>query len=250
MIFCRFDAGHGAQYGLVEHHNIQPIIGDIFTTYELDGESIPFGAVRLLAPVEPSKIVGIGLNYKAHAQELNFNTLTVPTLFLKPPTTVIAQQEKIICPAMSQQVEFEAELAVVIGKLAKDVPQDQALNHVLGYTCLNDVTARDLQRSDGQWTRAKGFDTFSPMGPWIVTDLDPANVQIESYLNGVLKQNANTSEMIFSIPQIIAFVSQVMTLYPGDVITTGTPAGVAALKKGDTIDVRIDGVGILRNYVD
>lgn len=205
---------------------------------------------RLLAPVLPSKIVAIGLNYRAHAAEFNQDIPDEPLFFLKPSTAVIGPDEDIVYPAhMSHRVDYEGELAIVMGRCAKDVSVSEAPSHVLGYTAFNDVTARDLQGRDGQWTRAKGFDTFAPMGPWIETELDPNSVLIESFLNGDKRQSASTDDMIFNAAELVSFVSRVMTLLPGDIIATGTPPGVGKMKPGDIVEVRVEGIGSLKNTV-
>ena len=213
------------------------------------GEEIPLSEVKLLAPSVPSKIVALGLNYRDHAKELGLPIPEEPLLFLKPPSAVIGPEEKIILPPESKRVDYEAELAVVIRKRARRIAPQRAFDYILGYTCFNDVTARDLQKKDGQWTRAKSFDTFAPFGPWIETDLDPSNLKVRSYLNGFLRQDSSTSELIFPVPEIVSFVSQVMTLEPGDVIATGTPPGIGPLSSGDLIEVEIEGIGRLKNYV-
>ncbi|MDH4227960.1 MAG: fumarylacetoacetate hydrolase family protein [Deltaproteobacteria bacterium] len=206
---------------------------------------------KLLSPVLPSKIVAIGLNYKAHAAEFNKELPSEPMMFLKPSTSVIGPGDAIVYPShMSRRVDYEAELAIVAGKTAKDVEAGDARDYILGYTCINDVTARDLQGKDVQYTRAKGFDTFAPIGPWIETELkDPMNVRVESYLNGEKRQDSSTSDMIFSVYELFSFVSKVMTLYPGDVIATGTPSGVGKMKPGNTIEIRVEGIGSLLNTV-
>jgi 2-keto-4-pentenoate hydratase/2-oxohepta-3-ene-1,7-dioic acid hydratase in catechol pathway len=197
----------------------------------------------------PSKIVGIGQNYRAHAAEMGKGIPEEPLMFLKPPSSVIGDGVPIERPAGYERVDFEGELGVVIGKRAKNVSREDALDYVAGYTCVNDVSCRDLQKKDGQWARAKGFDSFCPVGPRVVPGLDPSNLRITTRLNGVVKQDSSTSDMIFDVPTIIAFVSRHMTLEQGDVITTGTPAGVANLSPGDVVEVEISGIGILRNPV-
>jgi 2-keto-4-pentenoate hydratase/2-oxohepta-3-ene-1,7-dioic acid hydratase in catechol pathway len=197
----------------------------------------------------PSKIVGIGQNYRAHAAEMGKGIPEEPLMFLKPPSSVIGDGVPIERPAGYERVDFEGELGVVIGKRAKNVSREDALEYVAGYTCVNDVSCRDLQKKDGQWARAKGFDSFCPVGPRVVPGLDPSNLRITTRLNGVVKQDSSTSDMIFDVPTIIAFVSRHMTLEQGDVITTGTPAGVANLSPGDVVEVEISGIGILRNPV-
>ncbi len=212
------------------------------------GEEVDLTEARLLSPSVPSKIVALGLNYKDHARELGLPLPQEPLIFLKPPSAVIGPEEEIILPPESKRVDYEAELAVVIGKRARRVPPEKALDYVLGYTCFNDVTARDLQKKDGQWTRAKSFDTFAPFGPWIETDLEPFNLKVRSYLNGKICQDSSTAELIFSVPEIISFISHVMTLEPGDVIATGTPPGIGPLSPGDTIEIEVEGIGRLRNF--
>ena len=204
---------------------------------------------KILSPVPVGKILAIGLNYRAHAEESGKTLPSEPLIFLKPASAVIAHLEPIILPVQSQEVHYEGELAVIIGKKAKDVSPQEAMKHVLGYTILNDVTARDLQRKDGKYTRAKGFDTFAPIGPCFVTDLDPAEATIETRVNHELRQNSPCNDMIFSIPELIAFVSSIMTLHPFDILTTGTPPGVGPITHGDTVKITIPGIGTLENPV-
>lgn len=206
--------------------------------------------VKLLSPCFPTKIVAIGLNYKDHAEELGLALPEEPLLFLKPSSSVIGPCDTIFMPPQSNRVDYEAELAVVIAKTARDVAAFEASDYILGYTCLNDVTARDLQSKDGQWTRAKGFDTFCPIGPWIETDLDPSDLDIALFLNGELKQHSRTSNLVFDPFQLVEFVSHIMTLMPGDVIATGTTSGIGPMKPGDQVEVRIEGIGSLINSVD
>ncbi len=207
--------------------------------------------VTLLAPVVPSKIICVGLNYRAHvdASQSAAKAPLQPMIFLKPPSSIIGPEDKIEYPPQSLRVDFEAELGIVIGKRAKNVPEKKALEYILGYTCVNDVTARDLQKTDGQWGRAKGFDTFCPVGPWIVSGNDFNNLKIEGILNGAIKQSGNTSDMIFKVPFLISYISSIMTLEPGDLISTGTPAGIEPMNSGDTIEVKIDNIGTLKNTV-
>jgi len=206
--------------------------------------------MKLLEPVVPSKIVCVGRNYHEHAAELGNKVPDEPLLFLKAPSAIIASGEEIVLPGASQQVEHEGELGVVIGRVARNIASDEdPLSYVLGYTCVNDVTARDLQRKDVQFTRGKSFDTFCPVGPWIETNIDPANVTVETRLNGEVKQKGNTADMAFPIAFLIRYISEIMTLYPGDLIATGTPAGVSRMKPGDTVEVEVSGIGILRNQV-
>jgi 2-keto-4-pentenoate hydratase/2-oxohepta-3-ene-1,7-dioic acid hydratase in catechol pathway len=199
--------------------------------------------------LRPSKIVGIGQNYRAHAAEMGKGIPEEPLMFLKPPSAVIADGMPIERPSGYERVDYEGELGVVIGKRAHRVARERALDFVGGYICVNDVTVRDLQKKDGQWTRAKGFDTFCPMGPRIATGLDPAKLRITTRVNGVIKQDSSTSDLIFDVPTLIAFVSQHMTLEEGDVISTGTPSGVGPLQPGDVVEVEIEGIGVLRNPV-
>lgn len=206
--------------------------------------------VRLLAPCSPSKIVAVGLNYRDHAEELNLALPEEPLLFMKPSTSVIGPVDPIVLPPQSKRVDHEAELAIVIGKPARNVTSDKARDYIMGYTCLNDVTARDLQQKDGQWTRAKGFDTFCPIGPWIETEVDASDLAVSLLLNGELKQQSRTANLIFDTFRLVEFISHIMTLLPGDVIATGTPSGIGALKQGDTVEVRIEGIGSLINPVN
>ncbi|OGW75786.1 MAG: hypothetical protein A2Z72_05220 [Omnitrophica bacterium RBG_13_46_9] len=202
-----------------------------------------------LAPVEPSKIVLVGLNYKDHAKELGMPLPSEPVIFLKPPTAIIGPRQNISYPPYVTRLDYEAELALVIGKKARSVKEDDARDYILGYTCLNDVTARCLQKKDIQWTRAKSFDTFCPVGPFIETDIDPSNLRIKLYLNGKVRQSSCTSNLIFPVEKLISFISGIMTLLPGDVIATGTPAGVGPMQVGDTVKVEIEGIGSLINKV-
>jgi len=233
----------------VDRHQIIQISPGPFHPFEKVGDPYSLSEVKLLAPVLPSKIISVGLNYPDHIKEMQHPFPSEPIIFLKPSTAVIGPEQTILYPKMAGQVDFEAELAVVIKERAKNIEPKDAEKFILGYSCFNDVTARDLQKKDGQWSRAKGFDTFAPIGPWIVTDLDFEHAQIESYLNGELKQSGNPKSMIFKIPQLISFASKIMTLEPGDVISTGTPPGVGPMHPGDVIDIRIEGIGVLRNMV-
>ena len=206
--------------------------------------------MRLQEPIRPSKIVCVGRNYREHAAELGNKMPDEPLLFLKAPSAIILSGDEIVLPGASQQVEHEGELGVVIGRVARNIPSDEdPLSYVLGYTCVNDVTARDLQRKDVQFTRGKSFDTFCPVGPWIETDIDPGNVAVETRLNGEVKQKGNTADMAFPVAFLIRYISEIMTLYPGDLIATGTPAGVSRMKPGDIVEVEVAGIGILRNQV-
>jgi len=253
---CRFTEGNGGavHWGVIEGGFVRELDGSPFegaALFEMKkGEPRELGKVRLLSPVAPSKIVAIGLNYRAHAAEFDKELPEEPMLFMKPSTAVIGPEDFIIYPShMSHRVDYEGELAIVIGSKAKDVPAERAASYILGYTCFNDVTARDLQGKDKQYTRAKGFDTFACVGPCIQTDLDPLNVRIQTYLDGEKKQDTSTSDMIFNAFELVSFVSHVMTLLPGDIIATGTPSGVGKMKPGNIVEVSIDGIGTLKNTV-
>ena len=206
--------------------------------------------VKLLPPVLPSKIVCVGLNYKDHAKELDMEQPDEPVIFIKPSSSVIGPDDLIIYPSCSRRVDYEAELGVVIAAETFAIDPESVKDHILGYVCVNDVTARDIQDKDKQWTRAKSFNTFAPIGPWIETDLAVNDIFVRSYLNGELKQDSSTRELIFGIPDLVSYISNVMTLYPGDIISTGTPHGVGPMHPGDEIIVEIEGLGSLRNYVD
>lgn len=249
MKIVRFVWQGQSRYGLIENEVVYALEGQPWGAHERAERVGALSEVRLLAPCAPSKIVAVGRNYVEHAAEMQSDVPAEPLLFLKPPSAVIGPEEAIRYPALSQRVDHEAELAAVIGRRAQDVPAGQARQHVLGYTCGNDVTARDLQRQDGQWTRGKGFDTFCPLGPWIVTGLAPDDLGIESRVNGQVRQQARTRQMIFPIAELICYITQVMTLEPGDVILTGTPAGVGPLRPGDRVEVEIEGIGVLANPV-
>mgnify|MGYP003288278213 CR=1 FL=1 len=242
------------RYAVVLESTVVPLSADYnFGQVEMfsgNAAGLPLDEVKLLAPVTPSKIVCVGRNYREHAAELGNKMPDEPLLFLKAPSALIASEDRIELPAASQQVEHEGELGVVIGRTARNVSEtEDALSYVLGYTCVNDVTARDLQRKDVQFTRGKSFDTFCPAGPWIVSDIDPANTTVITRVNGEVKQNGNTRDMAFGVAFLIRYISAIMTLYPGDLIATGTPAGVSRMKHGDLVEVEVGGVGILRNQV-
>jgi 2-keto-4-pentenoate hydratase/2-oxohepta-3-ene-1,7-dioic acid hydratase in catechol pathway len=239
----------GPACGVVINDEVDELEGDFFSAPARGQAYHPLASVTLLPPCRPTKVVAIGLNYGDHARELGFPLPDEPIIFLKPPTAIVGPGDAIVYPRASTQVDFEAELGVVIKDRISRITPGEAYGHILGYTCANDVTARDLQKKDGQWTRAKSFDTFCPIGPWIETDLDPADLLVESYLNGVRKQSSRTSQLIFRIDQLVSFISGIMTLYPGDLIITGTPAGIGPMQPGDEIEVRIEGIGRLKNSV-
>jgi 2-keto-4-pentenoate hydratase/2-oxohepta-3-ene-1,7-dioic acid hydratase in catechol pathway len=237
------------RWGWIHNEGVGPVEGSPFAEFRRLEVDQSQESVTLLAPVQPSKILCIGRNYVAHAREHNAEVPEVPLIFLKPPSSVIGPGEKIILPPQSQQVEHEAELVVVIGRRGRWIPPEFALDYVLGYTIGNDVTARDLQRRDGQWTRAKGFDTFCPLGPWIETEFDAADAMVSCYVNGEMRQMASTRDMVFNVRQLVAYISSVMTIMPGDLLFTGTPAGVGPILPGDVVEVNIEGLGTLRNPV-
>ena len=254
MRFIRYQVKNDApRYGWMLEDasgmSVGPVEGSPFGEFRRLEATLPLEAVRLLSPVLPGKILCIGRNYVAHAKEHDAEVPEMPLLFLKPPSSVIGTGDAIVLPPQSQQVEHEAELVVVFGKRGRWIPSEQALEYVLGYTVGNDVTARDLQRRDGQWTRGKGFDTFCPLGPWIETDFDPADGVITCHVNGEMRQMGSTRDMVFNVRQLVAFASSIMTLEPGDILMTGTPAGVSPLRPGDTVEVNIEGLGTLRNPV-
>ncbi|MBO7389850.1 MAG: fumarylacetoacetate hydrolase family protein [Clostridia bacterium] len=248
MKIARLRIPEGTVYASLREDGYHIILGDIFAEW---GElSEPYeGEYTLLSPVSPSKVVCLGANYKKHAEELSLDVLPDPTIFLKPPSSVIASGEDILYPATATKVDYESELAVVIGKRARNVKEADALSYVLGYTAANDVTERNMQKKDGQWTRAKSFDTFCPLGAYIETDLDPSDLEIIGRRNGVVVQCGRTRDLINSVEKSIAFISGVMTLEPGDVILTGTPVGIGELSIGDTFEVEIKGVTTLTNRV-
>jgi 2-keto-4-pentenoate hydratase/2-oxohepta-3-ene-1,7-dioic acid hydratase in catechol pathway len=250
MRFVRYQIGREEpRFGWVFEDSVGPIEGTPFGEYRRLQADLPLERIRLLSPVVPSKIVAIGRNYVEHAKEHNAEVPEIPIVFLKPPSSLIGPGDSIVLPPQSRQVEHEAELAIVIGKKARWLEAKTAMNHILGYTIGNDVTARDLQRRDGQWSRGKGFDTFCPLGPWIETDLDPTDALITCRVDTELRQMASTREMVFTVTQILVFVSSIMTLFPGDVILTGTPAGVGILLPGNLCEVTIEGIGVLRNPI-
>ena len=252
MRIARFSHQDAIRYGIVDDTDLVVLAGDpMFAGFETTGERVPLGDAVLLAPVIPrSKVVCVGKNYHDHAAEMGGEAPEAPLLFLKPNTAVIGPGDAIVMPPQSQRVDFEGELAAVIGRITKNVPAERALDHVFGYTIANDVTARDLQRSDGQWSRAKGFDTFCPLGPAIETEFDPnGGAELVTRLDGAEHQRAPISDMVHSVADIIAYAAAAFTLLPGDVILTGTPAGVGPMQPGQTVEVEIEGLGVLRNPV-
>ncbi len=237
-------------YGVVEPEGIRLHRGTPFVAWEPTDSVLGWNQARLLAPVIPTKVVAVGKNYVDHASEMGGHVPELPLIFLKPPTSVIGPLQAIRLPPASDEVHHEAELAVVMGKVARNVAIEETGAHILGYTAANDVTARDLQRADGQWTRAKGFDTFCPLGPAIDTELDPLEgLSIICRVNGDIRQTGSTADMVFGVGELVAHISSIMTLLPGDVILTGTPAGVGPIEAGDTVEVEIEGIGVLTNPV-
>ena len=250
MKIVRFRAGDDIAYGLAEAAGVTLYNGSPFVAWEPTETLIPWESVQLLAPVIPSKVVCVGKNYQEHADEMGSEVPDEPLIFMKPSTSVVGPESRVVHPPQSSEVHHEGELAVVIGKLSKNVRAEDAGPHIFGYTAANDVTARDLQRKDGKWTRAKGFDTFCPLGPGIETELDPLEkLSIVTRVNGEVRQAGFTSEMIFGVSELIEFISSIMTLLPGDVILTGTPSGVGPVRPGDFMEVEIDGIGTLGNEV-
>jgi 2-keto-4-pentenoate hydratase/2-oxohepta-3-ene-1,7-dioic acid hydratase in catechol pathway len=252
MRLVRFRFGDKIATGAADFDGdtIRVLSGTFFEDPVPTGEEVPFDDVRLLAPVLPSKLVCIGRNYAAHAAEFGMEVPEEPLVFLKPSTAVIGPHDPIRLLSVSRRVDYEGELAVVVGALARHVRAEDAARYVLGYTCANDVTLRDLQKKDGQWARAKGFDGSCPLGPWIETDLDPTDVRVETRLNGEIRQAGQTTDMIFGVATLIEYITSFMTLLPGDAILTGTPEGVGRLSPGDTVEVEVDGVGTLSNPVE
>lgn len=256
MHIVRFIAQGKTKYGVIEGNTIKGLRGSPFArfrgtgdTFKFDGSSYILDGVKLLAPCAPSKIVCLGLNYRKHAEETGLPIPSLPLIFLKPPSAVIGPDDNIVLPRDYKRVDYEGELGIVIGRRAKDVAKSEAKDYVLGYTCFNDVSERHAQSSDGQWARAKGFDTFAPIGPWVETEVSPDDLKLETYLNGEIRQSARTSDLIFGVAELVSFISGVMTLLPGDVIATGTPSGIGPMKPGDVVEVSIERIGTLRNYV-
>jgi 2-keto-4-pentenoate hydratase/2-oxohepta-3-ene-1,7-dioic acid hydratase in catechol pathway len=237
-----------SRYGLADDATITLISDEPFAAWEPEG-TLALREASLLTPVVPTKIICVGVNYRAHAAEMGHELPEEPVIFMKPPTTINKPGGIIEIPEGVGRVDYEAELAVVIGRRTHRADREEARHNILGYTCANDVTARDLQKRDGQWTRAKSFDGFCPLGPWVETDVEPDDLLIQSIVNGEVKQEARTSDMIFDVFDLVSFISGVMTLVPGDVILTGTPSGIGPLSPGDTVEVRIEGVGSLINTV-
>ena len=249
MKIARYSHNDEINYGIVKGDILRPVKGDLFGDFSATGETMPLSDVTLLTPVQPGKLVCVGLNYKLHAEESGAAIPEEPMLFMCANSAVIPDGGTILLDSAEARIDYEAEIAVVIGRQVRHVPETEARSCIFGYTICNDVSNRDYQKTDGQFTRAKSFDTYKPLGPWIETELDPNNVAISLRQNGEVRQQSNTSDMIFSIEKIVAYVSGIMTLYPGDVIITGTPEGVGPMKAGDSIEIEIEGIGKLANGV-
>jgi 2-keto-4-pentenoate hydratase/2-oxohepta-3-ene-1,7-dioic acid hydratase in catechol pathway len=245
----RFTHGFRAEYGILLSDGIQSLEGPPFEGIKPTNQYHRSSDIRLLPPCLPSKVVALGVNYRSHGEEMKSPLPAEPLIFIKPSTSVIGTEDEIIYPPSSERVDYEGELGVVIKSVARSVPREKAFDYVLGYTCVNDVTARDLQAKDKQWTRSKAFDTFCPLGPCIETELDPSDLALETVLNGQTKQQTRTSQLVFPVDVLVSFISEVMTLLPGDVIATGTPSGIGPMQPGDIVEVRIEGIGTLRNYI-
>jgi len=248
MKIIRYKIGRKTEYGILEGQRVQALAGTPFRQIKKLDRSYKLSDVKLQAPCLPTKVIAIGLNYYSHAKEVGQSVPKEPMMFFKPASSVIGPEEKIVNPGC-ERLDYEAELGVVIKSKATKVAEKDAMKYVFGYTCFNDVTARDWQKQDSQWSRAKGSDTFSSIGPHIDTELDPGNLIVETYLNGERKQHVSTSDLIFGIPKLVSYISQVITLMPGDVIATGTPAGIGPMNLGDTIEIKIDKIGTLRNRI-
>jgi 2-keto-4-pentenoate hydratase/2-oxohepta-3-ene-1,7-dioic acid hydratase in catechol pathway len=249
MKIVRYAIGRKAEYGILDSDIIHGLTGAPYRRLMRTGISHRLSDVKLLAPCTPSKIVALGVNYRSHGEEMSHRIPSEPLIFIKPSTSVIGPEASINYPPSSQRVDYEGELGAVIGKRTRPVSAQEAREYIFGYTCVNDVTARDIQARDKQWTRSKGFDTFCPIGPCIATELDPRNLMLETRLNGELKQHTSTADLVFPVYELVSFISHVMTLLPGDVIATGTTSGVGPMQPGDTVEIEIEGIGILRNHV-
>jgi 2-keto-4-pentenoate hydratase/2-oxohepta-3-ene-1,7-dioic acid hydratase in catechol pathway len=249
MKIVRFAHGDKAEYGILYEDAVMSIEDSPFEAIKETNQHHRLTDLKLLPPCLPSKIVALGVNYRSHGEEMNHKPPEEPLIFIKPSTSVIGTEDKIIYPESSKRVDYEGELGVVIKSITRHVSKEDARQHILGYTCVNDVTARDLQSRDKQWTRAKSFDTFCPVGPCIETEIDPSDLSLETCLNGIIKQQTRTSQLILPIFELVSFISHIMTLLPGDIIATGTPGGIGPMLPGDTVEVKIENIGTLRNYV-
>ncbi len=249
MRLVRFVFNRKEKWGILKDKSITVLKDAPYAGIQKSRVVVPLNRVRLLAPANPVKVVLVGLNYRDHAKELEMDIPENPILFLKPPATVIAHKQKIMYPEGVKRLDYEAELALVIKKKAKNISKEKISQYILGYTCVNDITARDIQHKDIQWTRAKSFDTFCPVGPWIETKLDPSSLKIRSYVNGRLKQDSSTSNFVFKVEELVSFITHCMTLFPGDIVSTGTPFGVGPMNRGDTVEIEVEGIGTLQNKV-
>lgn len=249
MKVARFSNGAEPRYGIVDGPELVVLKGHPLSGFDTTGERVPLKDVKLLAPTIPSKVICIGKNFPEHAAEIGEEITIEPLIFFKPSSSIIGHGDAIVLPPQSSQVELEAELTVVMGKLAKNVSEEDALDYIFGYTIANDVTARDLQFSDGQWARSKAFDTFCPLGPWIETEFLPEEQVVESRINGEVKQHSSITKMTHNIRTIVSHVSKNMTLLPGDIILTGSPAGISVISSGDLVECEIEGIGVLSNTV-
>jgi 2-keto-4-pentenoate hydratase/2-oxohepta-3-ene-1,7-dioic acid hydratase in catechol pathway len=245
----RFTHGQKAEYGVQYEDAIQGIEDSPYDNLQPTHSYHRFSDIRLLPPCLPTKIVALGVNYHSHGEEMKSSIPTEPLIFIKPSTSIIGTEDKIIYPESSERVDYEGELGVVMKKVAWRVAKEETNDYILGYTCVNDVTARDLQTKDKQWTRAKSFDTFCPIGPCIETEIDPNNLELVTVLNGQIRQQTRTSHLIFNVNTLVSSISHIMTLLPGDIIATGTPSGIGTMQPGDIVEVKIEGIGTLRNYV-
>lgn len=249
MRLVRVMTDGGPRYGLLQGDSVRLIDGNPFAGFAETAHALPLSGLKLLAPVEPGKIVAVGKNYAGHIAEFDAKPPETPILFLKPPTAVIGPGDAIVCPRWAGRIDYEGELAFVVKKKASRVKPSDAGEYILGYTCLNDVTARDIQAKDGQWVRAKGFDTFAPIGPCITDEVDPSALALTTRLNGKTVQSSSTSKLIWPVAELLCFITECMTLLPGDVVATGTPEGIGPMHPGDTVEVEIEGIGVLKNPV-
>jgi 2-keto-4-pentenoate hydratase/2-oxohepta-3-ene-1,7-dioic acid hydratase in catechol pathway len=251
MRLARFATNNHIEYGIVDGELVRPVRGDIFKKPVPDGRPISIEEIKFLVPAVPTKVIALGMNYRSHAEELKLQIPDEPLFFYKPLSALIGMGDSIQYPPQSNRVDYEAEMAFVIGRQAKNVPISEALDYVFGYTCFNDITARDIQfrKNAIEFVKSKGFDTFGSVGPWIETDVEPSDLNIECLVNGEIKQKGNTNDLIFGVAEIINFVSKIMTLYPGDIIATGTPSGIGPLSVGDTVVVNVEKIGTLENTV-
>lgn len=249
MRICRVMVENESFYGVIDGNRVYRLKEIPFDKIDYTGLEYDLDAVKLLAPCQPSKVVAVGKNYAAHADEMGEGRPKEPLLFLKPSTSIIGPNDRIVYPSISKRLDYEGELGVIIGSKCRNIKQGHAQEYIFGYTCLNDVTARDIQKSDPQWTRGKGFDTFCPIGPHIETELDASRLSIVTRLNGEVRQKSTTDMMTHNIDELICYITEVMTLLPGDIVATGTPEGIGSMEEGDLVEVEIEGIGVLENTV-